>query len=41
MKAVIVEDEFVAARRLEQLIEASGRDIEVVAVLQSVKESVE
>ena len=41
MKAVIVEDEFVAARSLERLIAASGRNIDIVAVLQSVEESVE
>ena len=38
MKAVIVEDEFVAARSLERLIAASGRNIDIVAVLQSVEE---
>ena len=41
MKAVIVEDEFVAARSLERLIKASGTEIDIVAVLQSVDESVE
>lgn len=41
MKAVIVEDEFVAARSLERLVAASGRNIDIVAVLQSVEESVE
>lgn len=41
MKAVIVEDEFLAAQSLERLIKASGRDIHVAAVLQGVDESVE
>lgn len=41
MKAVIVEDEFVAARSLERLIRTSNRGIDVVAILQSVEESVE
>lgn len=41
MKAVIVEDEFIAAQSLERLIKASKKNIEVIAVLQSVEESVE
>lgn len=41
MKAVIVEDEFVAAQSLERLIKTSDERIHIVAVLQSVEESVE
>lgn len=41
MKAVIVEDEFMAARSLERLIGQLDNDISIVAVLQSVDESVE
>lgn len=41
MKVVIVEDEFVAARNLEKMIQAVDKTIEVVTVLQSVEESVE
>ncbi len=41
MKAVIVEDEFIAAQSLERLIRALEKDIDVIAVLQSVEESVE
>ena len=41
MKAVIVEDEFMAARSLERLIGQLNNDISIVAVLQSVDESVE
>lgn len=41
MKAVIVEDEFVAAQNLERLIASLKKDIQVIAVLQSVEESVE
>ncbi len=41
MKAVIVEDEYVAARSLERLIGQLDDTISIVAVLQSVEESVE
>ena len=41
MKTVIVEDEYVAAQSLQRLLEASGENIEVISVLQSVEESVE
>ncbi len=41
MKAVIVEDEFVAAQSLERLIKKIDGNITVVATLQSVEESVE
>jgi two-component system LytT family response regulator len=41
MRAVIVEDEFVAAQNLERLISLVAEDIQIIAVLQSVEESVE
>jgi two-component system, LytTR family, response regulator LytT len=41
MKAVIVEDEIVAAQNLQRMIGQVAGDIEVVAVLQSVEESIE
>lgn len=41
MKVVIVEDEFIAARNLEKMIQTVDEDVEIVAVLQSVEESVE
>ena len=41
MKAVIVEDEFIAAQNLQRLINQLAPDIEVITVLQSVEESVE
>ena len=41
MKAVIVEDEFIAAQNLQRLISQVAADIEVIAILQSVEESVE
>jgi two-component system, LytTR family, response regulator LytT len=37
MKAVIVEDEFVAAQNLQRLISQVADDIQVIAVLQSVE----
>jgi len=40
MKAVIIEDEFVAAQNLQRLISQVADDIQVIAVLQSVEESV-
>lgn len=40
MKTIIIEDEEYAARRLENLIKECDPDIEIVAKLQSVKESV-
>jgi two-component system LytT family response regulator len=41
MKAVIVEDELVAAQKLQRLINKFGNDIQVITVLQSVDESIE
>jgi len=41
MKVVIVEDELVAAQKLERLISQSNDDIQVIAILQSVDESIE
>ena len=41
MKAVIVEDEFIAAQNLQRLISQVAGDIEVITILQSVEESVE
>ncbi|MDH8701753.1 two-component system response regulator LytT [Dysgonomonadaceae bacterium PH5-43] len=41
VKAVIVEDEFVAAQSLKRLINSVDENIQVVAVLQSVEESIE
>lgn len=41
MKAVIVEDEFIAAQSLERLIKTIDKHIAIEAVLQSVDESVE
>ena len=40
MKAVIIEDEIVAAQKLERLISQSTEDIEVIAILQGVDESI-
>ena len=41
MKAIIVEDETVAAQNLQRLIAQVNGNIEIVAVLQSIEESVE
>ena len=41
MKAVIVEDEIVAAQNLQRLIAQVSDDVEIIAVLQSIEESVE
>lgn len=41
MKAVIIEDELIAAQKLERLIAQSADDIQVITVLQSVDESIE
>ena len=41
MKAVIVEDELIAAQNLQRLIQQVDSDIEVIVVLQSVEESIE
>ena len=41
MKAVIVEDELIAAQNLQRLISQVAGDMEVIAILQSVEESVE
>lgn len=41
MKCVIVEDEIVAARKLERLIQQFASDFQVITVLQTVEESIE
>ncbi|MDR2146147.1 MAG: LytTR family DNA-binding domain-containing protein [Tannerella sp.] len=41
MKAVIVEDEIIAAQNLQRLISQANKDIEIIAILQSVEDSVE
>ena len=41
MKAVIVEDEIIAAQNLQRLITQANKDIEIIAILQSVEDSVE
>ena len=41
MKAIIVEDEVVAAKNLQRLIAQVNKDIEIIAVLKSIEESVE
>jgi two-component system LytT family response regulator len=41
MKAVIVEDEIIAAQNLQRLIEQIDSSIEIIAVLKSIKKSVE
>ncbi|MDR2036863.1 MAG: LytTR family DNA-binding domain-containing protein [Bacteroidales bacterium] len=41
MKAIIVEDEFVAAQTLQRLIAEVDKEIEIITVLQSVEDSVE
>ncbi len=41
MNAVIIEDELVAAQKLQRLISQSVGDIKVIAVLQSVDESID
>jgi two-component system LytT family response regulator len=41
MKAVIIEDELVATQNLKRLISQLADDIQVIAVLQSVEESIE
>lgn len=41
MKAVIIEDELVATQNLQRLISQLADDIQVIAVLQSVDESIE
>lgn len=41
MKAVIIEDEFVAAQSLQRLLLAVDDEIKILTVLQSVEESVE
>jgi DNA-binding LytR/AlgR family response regulator len=38
-RVVIVEDEMLAAKRLQKLLEASNSDFEIVAILDSVKNS--
>lgn len=41
MKALIIEDELVAAQKLQRLISKTNDDIQVIAVLQSIEESIE
>ena len=41
IKVVIIEDEPLTANRLKRLIEKVGEDIEIVALLQTVKETLE
>lgn len=41
MKILIVEDEVLAARRLQTLLKEVGRDIEILAVLDSIEDSVD
>ncbi|HEY5499724.1 MAG TPA: LytTR family DNA-binding domain-containing protein [Bacteroidales bacterium] len=41
MKAVVIEDELVASQNLQRLIIQTNEDIQVIAVLQTVEESVE
>ena len=41
MKAVIVEDEIIAAQNLQRLITQANKNIEIIAILQSVEDSVE
>lgn len=41
MTAVIVEDEFAAAQNLERLIKSVDENIDIIAVLQNVDESIE
>jgi two-component system LytT family response regulator len=41
MKVVIVEDEIIAAQNLQRLITQANKDIEIIATLQSVEDSVE
>jgi two-component system LytT family response regulator len=40
MKAVIIEDEIIAAQNLQRLIAQVNKDIEIIAVLKSVEDSV-
>ena len=40
MKVVIVEDERLASKRLEQLLKSVDPDIEIVKILESVDEAV-
>lgn len=41
MKALIIEDENIAAQALESLVKETNPDIEIIAVLQTIEESVE
>jgi len=41
MKALIIEDELVAGQNLQRLISQAADDIQVIAVLQSVEESID
>ena len=38
MKVIIVEDEYFTAKRLESLLKEGDREVEVLAILQSVEE---
>jgi two-component system LytT family response regulator len=41
MRAIIIEDEIIAAEALQSLINETGEDVEILATLQSIEESVE
>lgn len=41
MKALIIEDEIVAAQNLQRLIQEIDADIEIISILKSVEESIE
>lgn len=41
MKALIIEDEIVAAQNLQRLIQETDSEIEIISVLKSVEESIE
>lgn len=41
MRAVIVEDEFIAAQTLQRLLESFDEDIQILTVLQSVEDGIE
>jgi two-component system LytT family response regulator len=41
MKAIIIEDEIIAAQNLQRLISQVNKDIEIIATLQSIEDSVE
>jgi two-component system LytT family response regulator len=41
MKAVIIEDEIIASQNLQRLIAQVNKDIEIIAILKSIEDSVE